>query len=428
MNSKEAKKSLIAASIGNALEWYDFGLYGFLATTIQKLFFPFQTTSHGIFSVFVIFAVGLFMRPLGGLIFGHIGDKIGRKTALIASIATMAIPTFLIGLLPTYASAGITATYLLIATRLLQGLAVGGEMIGAMIFLTEHAPQEKRGVSSCLVYSVGSLGGLLGAMAGVLAHTFFTEEELLSGGWRWPFLVGILIGGIGLYIRLKIKETPLFIKLQNNNNTAIKPFREAIQRHLKEIIIIFLLISFQATGFYLPFVYLTTWLTENAHFSSRNALLLNTFGIFLLTPLILGFAALSDKIGRRKILLTSTLCICALAYPLFWLLSFIAKSSLPFAYSFIPVSLFSLLTAAFQGPLAATLTELLTTKNRYMSLVIGYNTSAALFGGLTPLLSIYLVSLMHIPEAPSFLLIFTGLIAFFTILFFVKETFKKQIE
>lgn len=416
-------KPLVAAAIGNALEWYDFGLYGYLALTLQKLFFPFANKINGLLSIFLVFAVGLFMRPLGGLVFGYIGDKIGRKAALVFSIATMALPTLFIGFLPTYQQIGIFAVILLVAARLLQGLAVGGEMIGSLVFLAEHAPSSRRGLAASLIYSVGTLGGLLGSLSGALLHLSFPEETILAWAWRLPFFLGIIVAGIGLYIRLKIGETPLFAKLIEEGKTTRFPFRDALKTHSKEIILIFLLISFQAVGFYMIFVYLSTWLTQIAHFSRASSLFINSIGLFFLVLFIPLFAALSDRRGRRKLLMSGAFCTCLIVYPLFRLLA--AHSSYPLVLA--ALILFAFATALYQGPLAATLVELVSTKNRYMSLAIGYNSSAAFFGGLTPFLSTYLVEKTHHSSAPSFLLIATGAIAFFTVLFCIKETYQKVL-
>lgn len=421
-------KPIIAASIGNALEWYDFGLYGYLATVLQELFFPFENQTTGLLAVFLVFAIGLFMRPFGGLIFAHIGDKYGRKASLVASMTTIAIPTFLMGFLPTFHQAGVLAIALLVLFRLFQGLAVGGEFIGSMIFLAEHSAPRKRGFSTCLIYSVGTLGGLLGSLSGAFLHALFSEQQILDGAWRIPFFLGIIVGGIGLYIRFKVEETPLYLKLKREKKTAQYPFKEAWREHKKEILIIFFLIAFQGVGFYLPFVYLSTWLIKEAHFSGESALFINSVGLFFLIILIPLFAILSDRIGRRKILMAGCLATCIGAYPLLSLLSTIASSSNSFFLASTVMLVFAIIMSLYQGPLAATLTELLSTKNRYMALIIGYNFSASVFGGLTPYTAAYLVDVTGLLQAPSFLLILTGALAFFVLLCWVKETFNRPLK
>jgi MHS family proline/betaine transporter-like MFS transporter len=407
------------ASIGNALEWYDFSLYGYLAPTIQQLFFPHQGSLQGLLSVFLVFAVGLFFRPIGGIFFAFIGDKVGRKAALIASVSVMAIPMTLIGFLPTYNQVGALAVGLLVFARLLQGFAVGGELIGSMTFLAEHADSKRRGFLCSLIYSLATVGGLLGALAAASLHLLFSPEEVLSWGWRLPFFLGIPIGAIGLYIRLKVSETPAFLSLAKRKQTARSPFKEALQRQSSKIGMIFLVVSFQAVGFYLPFVYLPTWLSEQAHFSSAASLLMSSAGLLALivcTPLS---AALSDRIGRRKVMLWGSMGAALVAIPGFELLAHAITSPYPFLLALLAILMFAGVIACFQGPMTAWLTESVPTKNRYMTLVIGYNLSVALFGGITPYLSTYLTGIFD--TAPSILLIVTALIAFCVLLYCKRD-------
>ncbi len=400
----------------------------FFALTLQKLFFPFDSTEKGLLSVFIVFAVGFFMRPLGGVFFGILGDTHGRKIALIASLITMALPTFFFAFLPTYAQAGIWAIALFIILRLIQGLAVGGEMMGSLTFLAEHALPASRGLNASLIYSLGTTGGLLGTLAGTLLHLFFSDEAILAWAWRLPFLFGIVVGGIGLYIRMKVQETPLFRKIASANQTSRSPLRESLKKHPREIVVIFLLISFQAVGYYLPFVYLITWLANQAHFSAFTSFLINTLGLLTLIVFIPLFAHLSDLFGRKKIMMAGAALTVLFSYPLFTFLSTIGDTSSAFTSAYIALALFAIATALYQGPLAATLAELLATKYRYTSLVIGYNFSAAIFGGTTPFFATYLIQVTGFSQAPAFLLMGTGLIAFFTLLFFVKETFRMVLK
>lgn len=430
MDIKERHRihTLMAAAIGNALEWYDFGLYGFFAITLQKLFFPFVSIETGLLSVFSVFAGGFFMRPLGGIFFGTLGDTRGRKAALIASMITMAIPTFFFAFLPTYVQAGVWAVVLFILLRLIQGFAVGGEMMGSLTFLAEHAPKHARGLNASLIYSLGITGGLLGTFAGTLLYLLFSQETILAWAWRLPFLFGIVVGGVGLYIRLKVHETPLFLKIASENRTARSPFKESLKKHPREILVIFLLISFQAVGYYLPFVYLITWLANLAHFSTFTSFLLNTLGLLTLILFIPLCAHLSDRYGRKKIMLSGIVLTILFAYPLFALLASIGSSSEAFTNAYAALALFAIATALYQGPLAATLAELLSTKHRYTSLVIAYNFSAALFGGTAPLFATYLIQVTGLAQAPAFLLIASGLIAFVVLLFFVRETFRMTLK
>lgn len=422
------RKLVIAACLGNALEWYDFGLFGFFAVTLSEMFFPFQGKVGALISTFLVFAIGLLMRPFGGMIFGYIGDKFGRKMALVLSIALISIPTFMLGLLPTYAQIGIAAPILLILIRLIQGVAVGGELIGSTIFLIEHAPKNRRGLMGALNNSFAAFGTLSGSCVGLLSTYLVKGDDFLRWGWRLPFLFGIVVGLLGIYLRSKVSETPLFLELEKKGLTAKEPIREAIRENFHEIITVFLLICFQATIFYLPFVYLISWLGTELHISKSSSLLISAWGLILsiiFTPL---FAMLSDKIGRKKILISASIAMLTLAYPLFLLLTKSVNFAHPYVPIFIAFTCFGLMNALFVGPLGATITELLTTKNRYMSLVLGYNTSAGIFGGFTPLLSTLLVDWTLIPESPSILLIFASIVATLTIKFRLKETYQITLK
>lgn len=208
------RKTLVASSLGNILEWYDFALFGFFAPILAQLFFPSDDHLASLLSTFGVFAAGFLMRPLGGALFGHFGDKVGRKNALAASVILMAIPTTLLGLLPTHSQVGLLAPILLTVLRLIQGLSVGGELTGSISFIVEHSPPSQRGFFGSWASNSIGMGLLLGSATGALMTSLLSPDDLASWGWRIPFLFGIVVGGVGLYLRMKLEEPESFQKLQ----------------------------------------------------------------------------------------------------------------------------------------------------------------------------------------------------------------------
>src|SRR5262245_53259578 len=221
-------RTVLAGMIGNAVEWYDYGLYGYLAPVLATLFFPSKDPLTSLMATFGVFAAGFVMRPLGAIAFGHLGDRFGRKKALVVSVALMAVPTGLIALLPTYAELGATAPALLVLLRLLQGFSVGGEFTGSIIFLVEHAPPSRRGfIGSWAGFSTNA-GCMLGGAAGALLVTFLGRQAVVEWAWRLPFLLAAVLGIVGLFLRLRVEETPLFQSLAKSEGIARTPLLEAL--------------------------------------------------------------------------------------------------------------------------------------------------------------------------------------------------------
>jgi len=224
-----------AGVVGNVLEWYDFALYGYLATIFAGQFFPSEDPLTSLIGAYAVFAIGFLARPLGGVIYGHIGDRFGRRRLLTLSVVLMGVPTFLLGLLPTYASVGILAPILLVALRFIQGISTGGEFVGSIVFLVEHAPQKRRAFFGSLANLGALIGGLLGAGVAWLMTALLPSAELYDWGWRLPFLSGIIVAGAGLWIRLGVDESPLFREMQNKGDIEEWPIRTALREHRKEI-------------------------------------------------------------------------------------------------------------------------------------------------------------------------------------------------
>ena len=290
----------MAGSLGSVLEWYDFALFGYFAPVLAQLFFPSSDPMASLLSTFGVFAAGFLMRPLGGALFGLYGDRVGRKQALAASVILMAIPTTLVGFLPTEAQVGLLAPVLLTLLRLIQGLSVGGELAGSIAFIVEHAPPSQRGFfgswASC---SIG-LGILLGSAMGAVMTSLLAEESLVSWGWRIPFVFGSLVGGVGLYLRMKMEEPESFQRLQQSGALSPAPLREALTHHWRSIFSTTLATWVLAVGFYMIFVYLTTYLSSETHIPLSAALELNTISMIVMLALLplMGYSRIVLGEGR----------------------------------------------------------------------------------------------------------------------------------
>jgi MHS family proline/betaine transporter-like MFS transporter len=401
-------RTVVAGAIGNVLEWYDFGLVGFFAPVLARLFFPDGDRLAALLGTYGVFATGFLMRPLGGVFFGHLGDRLGRKLALELSVVLMAIPTTLMALLPTYSAAGLAAPLLLTLLRLLQGLSVGGEYIGSMSFLAEHAPPTRRGFLGGWSSFTVVLGSLMGSGAAALVSGLLTPAQLAAWGWRLPFLVGLVIGLVGLWLRMGVQDSPCFRASQQAGDLARNPVREALRNDWGAILITFGLTELTSVGFYVPFVWLPTWLSQinRPHLPEEQALLANTLALvalLLLTPLT---ALASDRVGRRPLFLAAALGYALLSYPLFLLMS-----SGTFASALLAGLVFAACSSLSSGCLAATLVELFPTRTRCSGVAIGYNAGQALLGGTAPLVATGLIDLTGVTTAPAFYLTGSALVA-----------------
>jgi MHS family proline/betaine transporter-like MFS transporter len=419
---KKHSKTLFAGMVGNVLEWYDFVVYGFLAVIIGELFFPSDDPMVSLLKSLGVFAVGFIMRPVGAVLFGHIGDRYGRKKALTISIIMMAVSTTAIGLLPTYAQIGILAPTLLVMLKLFQGLSVGGEYTTSVSFIVEHAPEGKRG----LFGSVGILGAvvgiLLGSASGAVITKILPEDQLYAWGWRVLFFTGILLGLIGYYVRKNIDETPKFIELEYEELIDKQPVFDVFRKAFKEFLKTFSLSTFQAVGFYTIFVYIANHLSVFVKMPKSTALTINTISMIVLAVLIPFFGWLSDKIGRKPIILFSTGFTIIASYPLF---KFISSGSAENAL--IGQVIFAVVVAGFMSILPTTLVEIFPTQIRNSGYSIGYNLPFAIFGGTAPLIATYLVKITGNTGSPAFYLIAAAIVAF-TAGLTLKETAKEPLK
>lgn len=399
-------RTLITGAVGNVLEWYDFALYGYFAPVFAAMFFPSEQLSASLFSAFGVFAIGFLARPLGALLFGYIGDTVGRRDALAWSVTLMAVPTVAVGLLPTYAMIGIAAPLALTLCRFLQGLSVGGEFTGSVTFLVEHAAPSQRGYIGSWAGFSAQIGALLGSGVGALVASSLTDEALHQWGWRIPFLLGSLIGFVGWYLRTRIPESPAFEQARQAGALCTSPIREVFTHQRIAVARVIGLVWLHGVGFYLLYVYLTTYLSTVTTVPLATVLTINTMCMLLLAVLIPLMGRLSDTIGQKPLLLIGAVGLAITVYPSFIWLTSGDLSLLWGAYVWLTV-----LMSCYFGPFFAVVVELFPTQQRYTGLSAGYNIAAALFGGTAPLIATLLIEWSGNILSPSLYVILCALIA-----------------
>jgi len=373
----------LASLIGTTIEWYDFFLYGTAAALVfNRLFFPTFDSRVGTLAAFGTYSVGFFARPFGGIVAGHYGDRIGRRSVLILTLVLMGVATFCVGLMPTYAQIGPWAAVVLVVLRIIQGLGVGGEWGGAVLMAVEHSPANARGFYGSWP-QIGVPLGLLLSTAVFARFARLPEHQFLSWGWRVPFLISILLVAVGLFIRLRILETPAFERVKQAGTEARHPIIEVLQTHPKEVLLSMGARFAENGAFYIYTVFVLVYGTQKVGMDRQTVL----SGILIAAACAL-FAiplcgALSDRIGRRPVYLFGA-CVTALfAYPLFWLLD---TGSTPIVWLALVVALVFAHSPMY-GPQAAFLSELFGTRVRYSGASLGYQLSSVIAGGLSPFIA-----------------------------------------
>ncbi len=395
-----------SGTIGNVLEWYDFAVFGYMAPLMSGQFFPDSDKNSALLKTFGVFAVGYFARPLGGMLFGQIGDRRGRKRALQFSVATMAIPTSLIMVLPTYAQVGLLSPFLLIVLRLAQGISAGGEFIGSSTYLVEVAPPGRRTSSGSWTFLGVMLGMLCGsAIAGLVPH-LLTQEQIDAWGWRTPFSGGLLIGVIGWRMRREMDETADFVEMQRAGETQRWPVLQALRETPLQVVQVVGISLLFGVGAYTFFIWMPTYLTRFVKPPVSNALLINSAAmalVLLLTPLA---GRVGDRLGYRKVLAAGTLGTALAVYPLFRWIDGGSPASVV-----VSMTVFALLISTVQGTLAVAMAERFPPRLRYSGTAGGYNLMFALFGGTTPLVATWLITKTGDLTAPAWYVTFAALVS-----------------
>jgi MFS transporter, MHS family, shikimate and dehydroshikimate transport protein len=383
-----AKRVLAASVVGSVIEWYDYALYGTAAALIfGRLFFPNTDPMVATIATFGTFAAGFVARPIGGLIAGYYGDKLGRKSTLVLTLMTMSLSTTLIGCLPTYASAGAWAPILLLLLRILQGLAVGGEWGGAVLMAVEFAPPGRRGTWGSFPQIGPSAGILLGTAAFSLVSMSVDESSFMAWGWRIPFLISLLLAGVGMYIRLKVSETPAFKRVHEITKQGSNPLMAVIRQHPRELLHAIFARFADGGNFYLLTVFALAYASERAGIPRSQSLTCLMIATFLNIITIPYFGRLSDTYGRRPVFIGGAVFMAAFAWPMFKMINTGDATMLALGLSIMMI----VGHAPVYSTLAAYYAELFPARVRYSGISIGYQSAGIILGGFMPLIASSLI-------------------------------------
>ena len=418
------RRVVLASFIGTTIEWYDYFIYGTAAALVfNKLFFPSLDPFTGTIAAFGTFAAGFFARPIGGLVFGHYGDKLGRKTMLVTTLVLMGVATFLIGVLPTHAQVGVMAPVLLVVLRFIQGFGVGGEWGGAVLMAVEHAHKGRRGFYASWAQAGVPVGLLLATGVFTLLNAQLTDEQFISWGWRVPFIIGILLLAVGLYIRLAILESPLFTKLQEQEPNRPAPIREVLHKHLRNILIAMGARFAENASFYIFTVFIYAYARDQLQLDRQvilNGILIASAAQFVAVPC---FGLLSDRLGRRPVYIFGAVFTALFAMPFFLLVN----TKTPGLITLALVLAVAVGHAAMYGPQAAFFSELFGTRVRYSGVSLGYQLASPFAGGLAPIIAAVLLKWSggH-PWPVAVYLVIVCLVTLLAIRF-AKETFNTDL-
>jgi MFS transporter, MHS family, proline/betaine transporter len=401
------RRATAAGTVGSFVEWYDYGIYGLLAGTLALVFAPPGDASLGLMLTYVGFLISFLVRPFGSVICGYLGDRIGRRTLLASLVLLISGATAAIGLIPSFATIGWAAPILLVALRILQGFSAGGEVAGAMSFVGEYAPNHRRGFATSFI-AIGSFIALLfgSLLSAVLIATLGTGAV---NGWAWRilFLIAGPLGLIGWYIRSKLEDSPRFQALREHREVAHNPLRAAFtnKRHLKAIGLTIALPALNGPGYYILFVYMPTYLKSALKFTQVQGLVVTAAGLVAIIIAIPLLARLSDRIGRRPVLIGSAVAMGVLAYP-----GFLLIQTGNMALACVAAAVLAVCFAGHAAIIHCVLVELFPTNVRYSAYGIGFSLTTVVFGGSAPLVMTWLIGLTKNPSIPAFAVILTAVI------------------
>ncbi|MCO0597769.1 MHS family MFS transporter [Peribacillus butanolivorans] len=424
MEKKQMRRILIASLVGSSIEWFDYFLYGTVAALVfNQLFFVNEDPTIGLLLSYASFALAFFIRPFGGVIFSHIGDRIGRKKTLVLTLSLMGVATFGMGLLPTYQAVGIWAPILLITLRLVQGLGIGGEWGGALLLAVEYAPAEKRGLFGAIPQMGVTIGMLLGTIA-LSIMTLLPESAFMTWGWRLPFIFSALLVFFGLWIRKGIDETPSFKKVKESGEVPKLPIVETLKNYWREVLIAVGAKVVETAPFYIFSTFVVSYATSTLGFSRTATLTAVMIATIITTILIPFMGMLSDKIGRKKLFIGGTIGMALFAFPYFWMLQ--QKSVLLLIIATV-IGL-GVIWAPITAVLGTMFSEIFDARIRYTGITLGYQIGAALAGGTAPLVATALLNRFNNSYVPvAIYIIFASLVSLAAI-WAVKERSNQKLD
>lgn len=410
------RRAVVAACIGNFLEWYEFVLYGYFAAVFAALFFPQEDPAVAMLATFLVFGISFIIRPLGGLVFGAIGDRLGRKAALSAIILMISIATALMGLVPPYASIGLLAPILIFLLRLVQGISAGGEWMGAVTYIIETAPANRRAWFGSFQTITIVLGMFVAAATSLVITSSMTTEALYAWGWRIPFLVALPLGMIGLYMRLKLADPEEFTEARaedaRSERSTRSPLVRVLREHWRSVVLVAGLVASPTMCTYVLLVWGPTFFAGYLGFDDSAARYIGLISMLVLTVLVLSFAKACDRLGRRPFILVGA-ALVVIATPI----GFLLLHSGSVVLAIVGIGLILIGDAMMLAAQPALFAELFPTAQRYSGLAIGYNLGVVLFGGLGPLVAQALVTTTGSSWSPSWYLVFGALVSLIAALF-----------
>ncbi|MES2880346.1 MAG: MFS transporter [Pseudomonadota bacterium] len=424
IDEKTRRRAMLGSAVGSAVEWYDYFLYGTMASLVfAPLFFPAADPVSSQMLALASFALAFLIRPVGGVLFAHIGDRVGRKKTLVMTLTIMGLATAGIGLMPTYASIGMWAPVLLTLLRLLQGLALGGEWGGGLLMAVEYAPKNKRGFYGAIPQTGALFGLAMGNLTASGANAIFTNEEFLAYGWRIPFLMSVLLVGLGLWIRNAVAETPSFQKVQAEKTTARVPLMETLKNHWRAVLVT-IGAKFLETSTFFIFATFSLTYAISLGFTRGEALNAILIAAIVAIPVMLAVGALSDRIGRKKMYMTGGVLVMLYILPYFWLLN---QKSVPLLIVAVVVG-FGVIWSIYGAVLGTLFAESYSADVRYTGVSLGYQIGAALVGGPAPLIGTWLLKEYNGSYVPVGLFIMAcGVISLIAVSF-AKEKHGQELD
>ncbi|MEV1024942.1 MFS transporter [Streptomyces sp. NPDC050264] len=412
-----SRRVLIAGSIGNFVEWFDIGIYGTLSSVIAGNFFAHGDRTAALLSTFAVFAVGFAIRPVGALYFGPLADRVGRNRVLAITVLVTSLSTFAIGVLPTYAAVGALAPLLLVLARLVQGFAAGGETSSAVSLLFEYAPPNRRGYYTSYGAALGFVAFVFGAGTALVLSLAFGDDQMASYAWRIPFLLALPLGVAGLYLRLKLDDTPEFRRMEEAGEVAASPIKETFRTSGRPMLILAGVIVLKGVAHWILQTFMVSYLTDTMHFGQAQAFAASTICMGAVAVLIPCAGLLSDRFGRKPLLISGALGLMVLSWPCLYLMSY-ENATL----AVVAMVILGLPIAAYDGAANASMAELFPARIRTGAIAIPYNISVSLFGGTAPYVATWLVTSTGYDLAPSWYLMFAGLVTLITVVLGVRET------